>query len=179
MKNKKLSVLLCSVLAIQLLFGCAFAAWNCAIYRNCDNEENLFKIKISNVQLSDYFLELYISQMDDLWYKKTVLTTDENGFAVFSEKEKGEKTDNYFHYNYKTAFDMIESECIVCPEGKTFAECKSILNGLLPEDSEFYMSEATKPVYLTAYVYKGVFLPKELYVDGELVLRFDKDKALA
>ncbi len=178
MKNKKLYVIVSFVLAIQLLVCAGFVLWNADIYNNCDNEENLYIIKIRNVQLTNYYLELYHPRMDDMWNKKMVVTTDENGIAVFSEKKRGEKTANYFRYSYKVSFDMIESESVVCPEGKTFDECKSILNSLLPEGAEFFLSESTKPVYLTAYVYKGIFLPKELYVDGELVLLFDKDKVL-
>lgn len=179
MKNKKLYVIVSLVLAVQLLVCVGFALWNGDIHKNCDNEENLYTIKIRNVQLTEYWLELYLyDYMDDIWNKKLVPVTDENGNLTLKTKENSDKTDNYFYYGGKMGFDMIETDCIVYPEGKTFKDCRAFLNSLLPEGAEFFLSESTKPVYLTAYIYKGVFLPHELYVDGELVLMFDKDKAL-
>lgn len=179
MKNKKLYVIISVVLAVQLLVCAGFALWNADIYNNCDNEENLYTIKIRNVQLTEYWLELYLyDYMDDIWNKQLVPVTDENGVSKFKVKENSDKTDNYFYYGGRISFDMIDTECIVSPEGKSFEECKALLNSLLPEGAEFFLSESTKPVYLTAYIYKGVFLPHELYVDGELVLMFDKNKAL-
>lgn len=178
-KNKKIYKALSVVLVLQLVLVAVFALYNCTVYNKCDAEENLFKIKLRNVQLSSYYLELYTPLLDNLWNNKTAVTTDENGFAVFKEKKKSEKTDNYFIYNYKTKFEIIDTECIVYPEGKSFDNCRALLNNLLPDGAvDFYLSEATKPVYLTAYIYKGVFLPKELYVEDELVLIFDKDKVL-
>lgn len=178
MKNKKFYAIVSVVLAVQFLVCAAFALWNGDIYKNCDNEENLYTIKVRNAQLSEYWLELYVYEMDNIWNKKIVAETDENGISALKVKEDSDKTDNYFYYGGRFSFDMITTDCIVYPEGKSFADCRTLLNSLLPEGAEFYLSESTKPVYLTAYIYKGVFLPHELYVDGELVLMFDKDKAL-
>ena len=166
MKNKKVLSVVSIVFVLQIIVCGILGGYNLYVYNNCEKLSPEYKIKLQGAEIEPYYV--YVHPLEDDYYWGDVMIYEgEDGFAVFKEKEKTDKGNNYF--NYWREVDLIDRECVIFSEDKTQAELESIINT---------SRNRNKETYLTCCVYKGMFLPKALYIEGELVLRFDKEKLI-
>lgn len=167
MKNKKVLSVISIVFVLQIIVCAFLGSYNLYVYNNCEKLSPEYKIKLEGAEIEPYYV--YLHPLDDEYYYwgDVMIYEGEDGFAEFKEKEKQEKGNNYF--NYWKEIDLIDRARAKFPDGKTQAELESIINT---------SRNAKKETYITGYVYKGMFVPKALYIEGELVLRFDKEKLI-
>ncbi len=173
--NKKLKFIIALTLIFQLLIPAAilynhYEARYFAINHGVD-----YKIKIDSVYFSDYrassdptdivdCIDYYIADYR-LYNKKIAVTVGKDGFAQLSELEKGSDSDSWFEEKYYRKKRYLRADDFKFEEGVDKRELnrKSVQleSGQLNENEVFY---------LTAKVYKGLFIPTAIYFGEEKIV---------
>lgn len=170
--NKKLKIIVSVLLIIQLALPVYFLVHHCSTVSYAVRNAPEFKFDIEFLHISDKDNNTLFYEISGLSYrnKKVAITNTINDFAIMTEYNGKKKTDNWFtirYYSGNTVFS--EKEYTFEPGADTemlkqrFSEQKLIE---LP-DEKFIAA-----TYITAKVYKGVFIPTALYYENQKILTF-------
>ncbi len=177
--NKKFKIIIAATLIFQLLIPAGFlyhhyTAINFALEHSLE-----YKFKLLDMRFSDYrasegdptdireSLRFDVGGTSRLYNKKIAVTVGEDGFADLSELE--DKDYNcWFDYDYCEKNSRFKAD-------KFSFEPDVDVKALKKEIREAYawasnLHENGCFAYVTAKVYKGVFIPTAIYVKGEKVI---------
>ena len=172
--NKKLKIIVSVLLIIQLALPVYFLVHHCSTVSYAVRNAPEYKFGIEYLHISDYTenKNSLAFEISGLSYrtKKAAITSTINGFAVISSYNGKQKTDSWFSRNFYAVNTFFPEDKYILEPGadiqllkQRFSEQKLI--GLA--DEKFIAA-----TYITAKVYKGVFIPTALYYENQKILTF-------
>jgi hypothetical protein len=187
MKNKKLKLIVILALVIQMVLPAGMLAYHYSIYNYALNNTPDFKFYLSYFDLYSYGDNDEIIYDDEdkndvlyfdiayRYYREDMfVTVDENGFAKISNAQNKKNNKHWFSYdNYNKIGSYSQSEgefAYVDTE-----EAKKVMSQWKDTYFDHYGDDEIRfkggnAVYITAKVYKGMFIPTAVYRDNVKVI---------
>ena len=193
MKNKKLKLIVILVLVIQIILPAGMLGYHYSIYNYALNNTPDFKFYLSYFDLysrgeNDEIIYddeakndvLYFDIAHRYYREDMAVTADANGFAVVSEIENKKLNKHWFsfdNYNKMGSFSQSEGEFTYVDT----EEARKVMSQWKDTYFDYYGDDEIKfkggnSVYLTAKVYKGVFIPTAVYKDNVKVIEIAAKK---
>ena len=190
MKNKKLKLIIILALVIQIILPAGLLGYHYSMYNYALNNTPDFKFYVSWFHIFTYgegkeilydydenSKELLYFDISDVYYRKDMaVTVGADGFAVLSEAENKNLNKYWFsHENYNKIdsfskeegeFEYVDTE----EAGKIVSEWRYKYYQQYEMDGITY--DGGNSVYITAKVYKGIFIPTAVYKDGVKIITF-------
>lgn len=187
MKNKKFKLIIILVLVIQIILPAGMLGYHYSVYNYAINNTPDFKFYLTYFDLYNYGegKEILYDDKDEndvlyfdianRYYRTDMeVVADMNGFAVLSAVQDKKLNKNWFsydNYNKMGSFSQAEGEFtyVETEEAKKImSEWKDRYFDIYgTDDIEFKGGNA---VYITAKVYKGMFIPTAVYRDNVKVI---------
>lgn len=173
--NKALKISVALVLVLQLLLPSFLLSYNKLLIDNTMKygTEYTFLLKYIYSQRDFYDDEKYMISYEIysgnlLLYLNDEISVDSytDGFARVSERDPDDKSDNWFSYKSYCRNNYVSSDSFSSEDALRDVYLK--LNQL--DYGEKNILEDN--IYLTAKVYKGMFIPTAIYLDGEKFITF-------
>lgn len=172
--NKKFKIIIALTMIVQLLIPAVLLYHHYTIREFALNHSIDYKIRINGLYLSDYragsdptdtryCLDYYINNYR-LYNKKVAVTIGEDGFAQLSELDKKSDSDCWFEEKYYREKRYLRGDDFKLEEGVDRWEINRKSAQL--ESDELNENEC---FYLTAKVYKGLFIPTAIYFCDEKI----------
>lgn len=187
MKNKKLKLIIILALVIQIILPAGMLAYHYSIYNYAINNTPDFKFYLTYFDLYNYGegKEILYDDKDEndvlyfdianRYYRTDMeVVADMNGFAVLSAVQDKKLNKNWFsydNYNKMGSFSQAEGEFTYVDT----EEAKKIMSEWKDRYFDIYGTDDIEfkggnTVYITAKVYKGVFIPTAVYRDNVKVI---------
>ena len=194
MKNKKFKLIIILVLVIQIILPAGMLGYHYSIYNYALNNTPDFKFYLSYFDLysrddnngithnfSESENDIFHFDIAYRYYREDMaVAADANGFAVVSEIENKKLNKHWFsfsNYNKMGAFSQADGKFTYVDTEeakKVMSEWKqTYFDHYGYDEIEFYKSDS---VYLTAKVYKGIFIPTAVYKDNVKVIEIAAKK---
>ena len=174
--NKRLKIFISLVLALQLLIPSFLLLYNKEIVDNTKSLSTEYSFRLEHLYLDrrltteeeDYNLHFSLYGYNLLLYGIDEISVTENpdGFAFLSKRKNTDTGDSWFSYKSLSNTMMQHEDSFTPVEGLTYRELFLTLNQLKNEEDYTLPDRA----YVTAKVYKGMFIPTAIYLDGEKIL---------
>ncbi len=172
--NKKFKIIIALTLIVQLLIPAAILYNHYTVRNFAINHSIDYKIKIELLYFSDYrassdptdirdCLDYYINDYR-LYNKKVAVTIGEDGFAQLSELDKNSDSDCWFEEKYYREKRQLRADEFKLEEGVDKREINRKTSQL-----EMDKLNENECFYLTAKVYKGLFIPTAIYFCDEKI----------
>ncbi len=183
--NKKLKIFLALTLVIQLLVPSSLLIYQYSLLNTVKNLETEYTFEISSLSFDDYYVyedsfsEISEGPLSFLlaedWRvsadKVTPVLSPQNNVLMLEKLKDGDKTDVWFYNRYYYRNRSIEPEFFSFVNEEDKGELKRDLRN---EYSHFKGDEKDfEHAYLTAKIYKGVFLPTAIYFRGEKIISIE------
>lgn len=193
MKNKKLKLIIILVLVIQIILPAGMLGYHYSIYNYALNNTPDFKFYLSYFDLysrgeNDEIIYGDEDKNDvlyfDIAYKyfntNMEVVSDMNGFAVISALQDKKLNKHWFssdNYNKIGSFSQAEGEFTYVDT----EEAKKVMSQWKDTYFDHYGDDEIKfnggnAVYITAKVYKGMFIPTAVYKDNVKVIEIATKK---
>ena len=187
MKNKKFKLIVIIALIIQIILPAGILAYHYSVYNYALNNTPDFRFYLSYFDLYSYgeYDEIIHDDEDknDVLYfdianrhyrVDMAVTVDKNGFAEISEAKNKSLNKHWFsfdNYNKMGSFSQAEGEFIYVDT----EEARKIMSEWKERYFDIYKDyeiefKGGNAVYLTAKVYKGMFIPTAVYRDNVKVI---------
>ena len=187
MKNKKFKLIVIIALIIQIILPAGILAYHYSIYNYALNNTPNFKFYLSYFDLYSYGENDEIIYGDeekndvlyfDIAYKyfntNMEVVSDMNGFAVISALQDKKLNKHWFssdNYNKIGSFSQADGEFTYVDT----EEAKKVMSQWKDTYFDHYGDDDIRfkggnTVYITAKVYKGVFIPTAVYRDNVKVI---------
>ena len=170
----KAKAFLCFALIIQLLVPAYLLSHHYSVTNSALTSATEYRFRINSIKFdysidsdNDYICEgidFRVEEIDGLWDKKIAVSLNENGVSVVEELEDKKQTDVWFDYDYyKQSRYLSPDEITFSPDRSV----RSIISDIRSEYSWFNRNDEYKTyAYVTAKIYKGVFIPTAIYFNG-------------
>ena len=187
MKNKNLKIFIIVVLLVQIILPAGLLGYHYSLYNYALNNTPDFKLQVSWLDLHSYGENgeilynnhgnseevLYIDIADTYYNKDTAVTTGPDGFAVLTEVQNKKLNKYWFSYeNYcklgSFSKEEGEFEYVDTPEAQKIISEWIGYYQYYEWDGIDYKGGNT--VYITAKVYKGIFIPIAVYKDDVKII---------
>ena len=193
MKNKKLKLIIILVLVIQIILPAGMLGYHYSVYNYALEHTPDFKFYLSYFDLYSYGDNdeiiydnedkndvLYFDIAYRYYREDMFVTVDENGFAKISNAQNKKNNKHWFsfdNYNKMGSFSQAEGEFTYVDT----EEAKKIMSEWKQRyydhygyaEIEVYQADS---LYITAKVYKGVFIPTAVYKDNVKVIEIAAKK---
>ena len=187
MKNKKLKLIVILALVIQMILPAAMLGYHYSIYNYAINNTPDFKFYLSYFDLYSYGENDEIIYGDEdnndvlyfdiayRYYRTDMeVVADMNGFVVISavqDKKLNKHWFSYDNYNKMGSFSQAEGEFTYVDT----EEAKKVMSQWKDTYFDHYGDDEIQfkggnAVYITAKVYKGMFIPTAVYRDNVKVI---------
>ena len=174
--NKKLKIFIALTLALQLLIPSFILVYNKEITDNAIRNGTEYSFRLNHLYLNrsltseteSYTLRYEINGYNLLLYSMDEISVTENpnGFAALSKRENSDTGDSWFRYKSLSESMFLTDDCFTPAEGLTCRDLFLLTNELKNKEKHTISDRA----YVTAKVYKGIFIPDAIYLDGEKIL---------
>lgn len=180
MKNK-IKIFLILVLVIQLLVPSYLLVHHYSLINTAMEEKTEYLFVIDYMEFwsdSKNYTEEYVSTLHfsiydtaGLYNERIAVSADENGIARLRALEDKKQTDIWFDYDYYEKSNSVG-------EGEfSFTERENAPD-IVKELRQRYLwynrkDENKEYVYLSAKIYKGIFIPTAIYYRGEKVIEIN------
>ncbi len=176
--NKKIKALTALVLLIQLLVPTYLLAYHHTIQKYAEEKGTEYKFRLNYVELyydnsykndifsadSELILTYYLDGLSYNIKKTAAVSVGTDGFARISRLDADKKkTDIWFNKKYcKYNMKLTEERFTIEPG----TDRNKLIQGLTYKDFNWNDSSC----YLTAKVYKGIFIPTAIYYEGTKII---------
>ena len=178
--NKKFKIVVALTLIIQLLIPSYLLYHHYTVRDYALNHSPEYKFKLLDIDFWGYDfmqnesdiidepMDIEIGGVRNHYGEKIAVTIGEDGFADLAELESQLQTSCWFDYDYCRKNSTFY-------ENEYFFEADVDIKALVTEINNTYgwasnFHENGSYAYVTAKVYKGVFIPTAIYVRGEKVI---------
>lgn len=188
--NKKLRLFVIIALVIQILLPAGLLGYHYHIYNYALNNTPDFKFYLSYFDLysygdgkeiiySDSENEILYFDIANRYYREDVeIVSDVNGFAVWTEVKNKRLNKHWFsykNYNKMGSFNKNEGEFTYVDTEeakKVMSEWKDRYIDEYYDENGYYdiLYKGENSLYITAKVYKGMFIPTAVYKDNVKVI---------
>ena len=173
--NKKLKFILVFILIIQILMPVGLLTYHYTLHSKVMTESPEFKFRLDGMDIYDIYdtgegdENLYFDVKDifQLYHEDIAVTVGEDGYAHMELAEDKKLNKHWFTFEYCYNKSYVNSDSYVYEEGIDIAELHRKINKIYGKDIE-------KPdgFYVTAKVYRGIFIPIAIYIEDTKVISF-------
>ena len=179
MKNKKLKIIITATLVLQLILPLYLLAYHYSAYDEAVNQTEDFSFRLEYLDIYDIYdtgegvqnLNFEIKDIYDYYGEDIEVTVGEDGFAEMSGAKNKALNKHWFTFKYYYESNDFTSEEYEYTEGTDVTRLIYDVNSLHAENVK-----NPEGFYMTAKVYKGIFIPTAIYFDGEMVISFHIEK---
>ena len=172
--TRKAKVFLCFALIIQLLIPAYLLSHHYSINNTALESATEYRFRINNIDF-DYYTDndnnyvctgitFRVEEIDGLYNRKIAVSLNENSMPVLEELKDKNQTDIWFDYDYyRQSRELTADEFTFAPDRNV----RDIIRKISSEYSWFNRKDENKTyAYVTAKIYKGVFIPTAIYFNG-------------
>lgn len=180
MKNKKLKIFIIAVLIIQLLLPAGLLIYQHTLNKNAIEGSTEFRFKLDHLSIWNYgevTLNFSIDDVHSLRREDIAVTVGADGIAELRIAENKKLNKHWFSYeNYSKlgSFSLADEEFSYADS----PEAKEILDKwprrLYHEKDEILNYSGGNTMFLTAKVYKGLFIPTAIYNEDVKIIDLHK-----
>ena len=176
--NKKLKIFVALVLVLQLFIPSFLLIYNKTIIDNALKYGTDYTFRLEYAYLNqkttaseeEYTLFYSIYSYNLLMYRTENISVTEasNGFISLTQRKTSDTGNNWFRYKNYVKNCSVSADSF-SPEGElSYRDIYLLLNQerLKQDENEVFYENA----YIVAKVYKGMFIPMALYLNGEKIL---------
>ena len=183
--NKKLKLILALTLIVQLLIPAGFLYHHYTAIDYALNHSPEYKFKLLDIDfwdsdfmkdesdITDHPISIEVGGARNYYNKKIAVTVGEDGFADLAELDSQLQTSCWFDYDYYRKNSNIYQNEFSFEDGVDIKALVTEINQTYGWASDFH--ENGSYAYVTAKVYRGVFIPTAIYVKGEKVITIHLD----
>ena len=179
MKNKKLKIIIIASLILQLLLPLYLLTYHYSAYDEAMNETDDFRFRLEYLDIYDMYdtgegvqhLDFKIKDIYEFYGDDIEVTVGTDGFAEMALSKDKNLNKHWFTYKYYYSSNFYSSEEYEYAEGVDVTKLIYTVNALHSEDVE-----NPDGFYMTAKVYKGIFIPTAIYWENEQVISFKTEK---
>ena len=174
--NKRLKIFTALVLVLQLLIPSFILVYNKEITDNAIRNGTEYSFRFSyfymdrklTAKTETYTLRYEINGYNLLLYSidEISVTENPNGFAALSKRENSDTGDSWFRYKSLSESMFLTDDSFTPTDGLTYRDLFLLTNELKNKEKHTISDRA----YVSAKVYKGMFIPDAIYLDGEKIL---------
>lgn len=184
--TKKIKIFIALTLAVQLLVPSILLAYHYSVLNTAKGTETEYTFRLKGLYFGDdYKYDDSFAEIEDgpmVFYIEDVFMTSNRkltpvlspkGNVVEVKALKNEDTDVWFYTNYYYESSTVQ------PENFSFVneeEARSIKYAIRNEFNQY--TEEREYVYLTAKIYKGIFIPTGIYFRGEKIIEINMQNNL-
>lgn len=175
MMNKKLRIFVIVTLIIQLLLPLCLMCSHYSDYNYAMTESPEFKFRLEYINVYDIYnsgegderLDFDVLDLFRFYQEDIAVTVGSDGFVIMSHPENKRLNKHWFTFKYCYSTSQLNSGNYIYEAGVDIAELHRKINRTYSKDVE-------KPegFYITAKVYKGVFIPIAIYIEDQKVITF-------
>ena len=179
MKNKKLKIIIALALILQLLLPLYLLSYHYSAYDEAVSQTTEFKFRLEYLDIYDVYdtgngvqnLDFSIKDIYDYYNEDIEVTVGEDGFAKMSASKDKNRNKNWFTFKYYYESNFYSSEEYEYAEGVDVTKLIYTINALYEEDVI-----TPEGFYITAKVYKGIFIPTAIYWENEKIISLKTEK---
>lgn len=172
--TRKAKVLLILTLIIQLIIPAYLLSHHYSVTNSALTSATEYRFRINSIDFGYYKdednnfvcdeIRFYVEEIDGLRNKKIAVSLNENGLPVLEELKDKKQTDIWFDYDYYKQSRELSADDITFSPDRNMTE---IIADIRSEYSWFNRKDENKTyAYVTAKIYKGVFIPTAIYFNG-------------
>ncbi|MBR3976042.1 MAG: hypothetical protein IKJ88_09315 [Clostridia bacterium] len=172
--TRKAKVLLILTLIIQLIIPAYLLSHHYSVTNSALMSATEYRFRINSIDFGYYKdednnfvcdeIRFYVEEIDGLRNKKIAVSLNENGLPVLEELKDKKQTDIWFDYDYYKQIRELSADDITFSPNRNMTE---IIADIRSEYSWFNRKDENKTyAYVTAKIYKGVFIPTAIYFNG-------------
>lgn len=172
--TRKAKVLLILTLIIQLIIPAYLLSHHYSVTNSALTSATEYRFRINSIDFGYYKdednnfvcdeIRFYVEEIDGLRNKKIAVSLNENGLPVLEELKDKKQTDIWFDYDYYKQSRELSADDITFSPNRNMTE---IIADIRSEYSWFNRKDENKTyAYVTAKIYKGVFIPTAIYFNG-------------
>ncbi|MBQ2758548.1 MAG: hypothetical protein IJE93_02145 [Clostridia bacterium] len=172
--TRKAKVLLILTLIIQLIIPAYLLSHHYSVTNSALMSATEYRFRINSIDFGYYKdednnfvcdeIRFYVEEIDGLRNKKIAVSLNENGLPVLEELKDKKQTDIWFDYDYYKQSRELSADDITFSPNRNMTE---IIADIRSEYSWFNRKDENKTyAYVTAKIYKGVFIPTAIYFNG-------------
>lgn len=176
--TRKAKVLLILTLIIQLIIPAYLLSHHYSVTNSALTSATEYRFRINSIDFGYYKdednnfvcdeIRFYVEEIDGLRNKKIAVSLNENGLPVLEELKDKKQTDIWFDYDYYKQSRELSADDITFSPNRNMTE---IIADIRSEYSWFNRKDENKTyAYVTAKIYKGVFIPTAIYFNGVEVI---------
>lgn len=179
MKNKKLRLFVIAILILQILMPAGLLYHHYSLHSRAMNDPREFKFRLDNIDIYDIYnsgegderLSFDILDLFDYYHQDIAVTIGNDGYAQMSLAENKMFNKYWFTFKYCYSKSYANNDNYTYEDGVDVAELHKMINRI-------YSKDIKKPdnFYITAKVYKGVFIPIAIYIEDVKVITFSNNK---
>ncbi len=173
--NKKLKFILVFILIIQILMPVGLLTYHYTLHSKVMTESPEFKFRLDGLSIYDIYdsgeddEEIFFDVCDlfEFYHQDIAVTVGEDGYAHMLPSENKKLNKHWFTFEYCYNKSYVNNDSYVYEEGIDIAELHRKINKIYGKDIE-------KPdgFYVTAKVYRGIFIPIAIYIEDTKVISF-------
>ena len=179
MKNKKLKIIIIASLILQLLLPLYLLSYHYSAYDEAVSQTEEFKFRLGYLDIYDLYdtgegvqhMDFQIKDIYEFYGDDIEVTVGTDGFAEMALSKDKNRNKHWFTFKYYYNSDFYTSEEYEYAEGVDVTKLIYTVNAL-----DNYNVENPDGFYVTAKVYKGLFIPTAIYYDGVKVIIFNIEK---
>lgn len=176
--TRKAKVFLCFALIIQLLIPAYLLSRHYSVMNTALTSVTEYRFRINRIDFEYYTdndnnyvctgIDFHVEEIDGLYNRKIAVSLNENSMPVVDELKDEKQTDIWFDYDYyKQSRELSADEITFSPDRSV----RSIISDIRKEYSWFNRKDENKTyAYVTAKIYKGLFIPTAIYFNGIKVI---------
>ena len=182
--TKKMKILLALIIAVQLLVPSSLLAYHYSVYSTAKSLGTEYWFEITYLSFDDHYVSddsyeiaegTMSFDLEEMWRlstdKITPVISPQNNVISLKKLGDDEKTDIWFSYRIYNRSRILETDSFsfVNPEKKGAIK-QALRTEYLRYKSD---NENYEHAYLTAKIYKGIFLPTAIYFKGERIIEIN------
>ena len=173
--NKKFKLIIVAILIIQLLMPVGLLTYHYTLHSRAMTESPEFRFKLDGMDIYDIYdtgegverLCFDVIDIFQLYNEDIAVTVGEDGYAHMLPSENKKLNKHWFTFEYYYNKSYVNNDSYVYEDGINVAELHRKINKIYGKDIE-------KPdgFYVTAKVYRGIFIPLAIYIEDTKVISF-------
>ena len=174
-KNKKLRIFIIAVLILQILMPAGLLYHHYSLHSRARKDSPEFKFRLESIDVyqiydtgeGDERLDFYVEDLFQYYHDDIAVTVGDDGYAHMAKPENKRLNKHWFTFNYCYDKSQMNNDNYVYEDGVDVAELHHKIYNT-------YGKDVSKPdgFYVTAKVYKGIFIPVAIYIENEKVISF-------
>ena len=176
--NKKFKIIIAAILILQIILPAGMLGYHYSAHKDAMTKSPEFNFKLEYLDIYEIYddgngsekLSFEVQEVYDYYQSEMAVEVGDDGFAYLTDATNKILNKHWFTFKYYSNNSYHTSDDYDYVEGINPADIIYRVNAL-------YSKDVPKPdgFYMTAKVYKGIFIPTAIYLDGTKVIVFKNE----